>query len=81
MSQLMVAPRKLGSDKLLEYLILLMIFFLKRFSIKSSASGNPIDFFCPLVVAPKNKSKVKKMVKMCKNDTKAGIMSVCFTNI
>ena len=56
----MVTPRKSGSGELLEYLILLMIFFFSKDSGKSSGSGNPIDSFHPLVVPPKNKCKVEK---------------------
>ena len=37
-------------------------------------SGNPIDSFDPLLVAPKNKWKInKKMVKKCKHNTQNGI--------
>ena len=57
--------RKSEPGELLEYLILLINFFLKRFSIKFE-SENPIDSFHPLVVAPKNRGKVKKMIKKFK---------------
>ena len=62
----MVIPRRSGSGELPEYLILLMNFFLKRLAALSYESGNLIDSFHPLVMAPKNKCKVKKMVKKCK---------------
>ena len=38
-------------------------FFFSKYSADSSKSENPIDFFHPLVVAPENKFKVKKMIK------------------
>ena len=55
----MVTPRKSGSGELLEYLILLMSFFLEN-SAQRFECGNPIDSFHPLVVAPKSKWKVNK---------------------
>ena len=53
-----------------------MNFFLKRLTALSSESGNPIDSFHPLVVAPKNKCKVKKWSKSVNNDTKDGLLGV-----
>ena len=53
-----------------------MNFFLKRLPALSSESGNPIDSFHPLVVAPKNKCKVKKWSKSVNNDTKDGLLGV-----
>ena len=40
-------------------------FFFSKYSADSSESENTIEFFHPLVVAPENKFKVKKMVKKC----------------
>ena len=48
--------------------------FFSKHSAWTSGSGNPIDFFHPLYVALKNRSKVKKKknVRKHKIDTKAG---------